>query len=100
MKEFDYIIIGGGCAGLSLAYELEIFDKLKISFISQLFPAKCTQLIILGNLFLLKGKVFDLQGDRRNAIEYYKKCIGLNNLSSAIKESKQYLKKSYTDYGS
>ena len=29
MKEFDYIIIGGGCAGLSLAYELEIFDKLK-----------------------------------------------------------------------
>ena len=56
--------------------------------------------IILGNLFLLKGKVFDLQGDRRNAIEYYKKCIGLNNLSSAIKESKQYLNKPYTDYGS
>ena len=29
MKEFDYIIIGGGCAGLSLAYELEVYDKLK-----------------------------------------------------------------------
>ena len=29
MKEFDYIIIGGGCAGLSLAYELEIHKKLK-----------------------------------------------------------------------
>ena len=29
MKEFDYIIIGGGCAGLSLAYELEINHKLK-----------------------------------------------------------------------
>ena len=29
MIEFDYIIIGGGCAGLSLAYELEINDKLK-----------------------------------------------------------------------
>ncbi len=29
MREFDYIIIGGGCAGLSLAYELEIYDKLK-----------------------------------------------------------------------
>ena len=28
MKEFDYIIIGGGCAGLSLAYELEIHGKL------------------------------------------------------------------------
>jgi lycopene beta-cyclase len=30
MKEFNYIINGGGCAGLSLAYELEIHDKLKI----------------------------------------------------------------------
>jgi len=29
MKEFDYVIIGGGCAGLSLAYELEIYEKLK-----------------------------------------------------------------------
>ena len=29
MKEFNYIIIGGGCAGLSLAYELDIRDKLK-----------------------------------------------------------------------
>ena len=28
MKEFDYVIIGGGCAGLSLAYELEIHKKL------------------------------------------------------------------------
>jgi len=29
MKDFDYVIIGGGCAGLSLAYELEIYGKLK-----------------------------------------------------------------------
>ena len=28
MKEFDYIILGGGCAGLSLAYELDINKKL------------------------------------------------------------------------
>ena len=28
MKEFDYIIIGGGCAGLSLAYELNLHKKL------------------------------------------------------------------------
>jgi len=27
MKEFDYVIIGGGCAGLSLAYELELHKK-------------------------------------------------------------------------
>ena len=29
MKEFDYVIIGGGCAGLSLSYELEVNEKLK-----------------------------------------------------------------------
>ncbi len=29
MREFDYVIIGGGCAGLSLAYQLEINDKLR-----------------------------------------------------------------------
>ena len=29
MKEFEYIIIGGGCAGLSLTYELEVHEKLK-----------------------------------------------------------------------
>ena len=29
MKEFDYVIIGGGCAGLSLAYELETYKKLE-----------------------------------------------------------------------
>ena len=29
MREFNYVIIGGGCAGLSLAYELEINGKLK-----------------------------------------------------------------------
>ena len=29
MKKFDFVIVGGGCAGLSLAYELEINDRLK-----------------------------------------------------------------------
>ena len=28
-EKFDFVINGGGCAGLSLAYELEINDKLK-----------------------------------------------------------------------
>ena len=28
MRDFDYIIVGGGCAGLSLAYSLEVNNKL------------------------------------------------------------------------
>ena len=28
MRDFDYVIMGGGCAGLSLAYELEINHKI------------------------------------------------------------------------
>ena len=34
MKDFDFVIIGGGCAGLSLAYELEINNNLKNKFTS------------------------------------------------------------------
>ena len=34
MREFDYIIIGGGCAGLSLAYELDLHQKLNIKTIA------------------------------------------------------------------
>ena len=40
MKEFDYVIIGGGCAGLSLAYELEINSKLKDKTLAIIEPCK------------------------------------------------------------
>ena len=40
MKEFDYIIIGGGCAGLSLAYELEVNGKLKDKSLAIYEPRK------------------------------------------------------------
>tara|TARA_B100001093_G_scaffold315576_1_gene301056 strand:+ start:1422 stop:2489 length:1068 start_codon:yes stop_codon:yes gene_type:complete len=40
MKEFDYLIIGGGCAGLSLAYELEISGKLKNKTLAVIEPRK------------------------------------------------------------
>ena len=38
MKEFDYIIIGGGCSGLSLAYELEIHKKLENKTLAVIEP--------------------------------------------------------------
>jgi len=40
MREFDYVIIGGGCAGLSLAYELEIHEKLKNKTLAIIEPRK------------------------------------------------------------
>jgi len=40
MKEFNYVIIGGGCAGLSLAYELEINGKLKDKTLAIVEPRK------------------------------------------------------------
>ena len=40
MKEFDYIIIGGGCSGLSLAYELEIYKKLENKTLAIVEPRK------------------------------------------------------------
>ena len=40
MKEFDYVIIGGGCAGLSLAYELEIHNKLENKTLAIIEPRK------------------------------------------------------------
>ena len=48
MKEFDYIIIGGGCAGLSLAYELEINEKLQNKTLAIIEPRKNTKGIKLG----------------------------------------------------
>jgi lycopene beta-cyclase len=38
MKEFDYVIIGGGCSGLSLAYELETNNKLSSKTLAIIEP--------------------------------------------------------------
>tara|TARA_B100000674_G_scaffold424832_1_gene378191 strand:- start:249 stop:374 length:126 start_codon:yes stop_codon:yes gene_type:complete len=40
MKEFDYTIIGGGCAGLSLAYELEVHGKLEDKTLAIIEPTR------------------------------------------------------------
>ena len=40
MREFDYIIIGGGCAGLSLAYELDLHQKLSNKTLAIIEPRK------------------------------------------------------------
>ena len=40
MREFDYVIIGGGCAGLSLAYELDLNQKLSNKTLAIIEPRK------------------------------------------------------------
>ena len=40
MSNFDYVILGGGCAGLSLAYELEVTGKLKNAALAIVEPRK------------------------------------------------------------
>ena len=51
--------------------------------------------IILGNLFLLIGKLNDISGERNTAIKYYKLCRDLDNFSYASKQSREYLEKPY-----
>ena len=47
--------------------------------------------MVLGNLFLLKGKILDIWKRHEEAKDFYKECIGLANFSYAISESKKYL---------
>ena len=51
--------------------------------------------IILSHAFLLKGKLHDLKYERAKAVLSYKKCVKLDNYSSAIDEAKNYLKQRY-----
>ena len=40
---------------------------------------------------LLKGKIHDILGERKNAVKYYRDCNQLDNYSYAIKEAESYL---------
>ena len=48
--------------------------------------------VILGNLYLLNGKLNDIVSNRDNAVKYYKLCTNLDNFSYASKEAIQYIK--------
>ena len=54
MKDFDYIIIGGGCAGLSLAYELQIHNKVNLHYFFH-DEDDCT-ITSKGDLWVYPGK--------------------------------------------
>ena len=48
--------------------------------------------VILGNLYLLNGKLNDIVNNRDDAVRYYKLCRNLDNFSYASKEAIQYIK--------
>ena len=75
MKEFDYIIIGGGCSGLSLAYELEINNKLK--FYQEENIRLSSELISLQNNHEVIKNNFNKSESEKNNI--YKQIQELNN---------------------
>ena len=63
---------------------LELLDNTIDSYTAELD-------IILGNAYLLQGMAYDKMDQRGKAKQSYNDCIALNNFSSAMKKSKQYL---------
>jgi len=51
----------------------------------------------LSYAYMRLGNVYDLKGQREEAVKYYKKAVKLNNRASACKWSKIYLKEPYSD---
>ncbi len=47
--------------------------------------------IILANIWLLKGKIHDIKGERKKAVIAYETCIELDNFSKAIILADEYL---------
>ena len=52
--------------------------------------------IILGEALLLKGKLLDLKGERKDAIQLYRRCKELNNMTQAIRDTEVFLQKPFT----
>ena len=52
--------------------------------------------IVLGFAYLLKGKIFDIKGDRGAARIFYQNCMELDNFSYAVKEAEYLYTAPYT----
>ncbi|MBT3217027.1 MAG: hypothetical protein HOD97_05710 [Candidatus Marinimicrobia bacterium] len=52
--------------------------------------------IILGEAFLLNGKLLDLKGERNEAVLSYRRCKELDNMSQAMRDAKEFLKKPFS----
>jgi len=55
--------------------------------------------VVLGNALLLKGKIYDILGDRKTAVKLYRDCIRLDNFTFAMENAEQYLVTSFVRDG-
>ena len=73
-------------------YYLNGNDKKALDFLDQSIKLYYSDLdAMLGQAYLLKGKILDKQGKRMEAVINYKKCIKLNNYTNAISLANKYL---------
>ena len=73
-------------------YYLNGNDNKALDFLDQSINLYYSDLdAMLGQAYLLKGKILDKQGKRMEAVINYKKCIKLNNYTNAISLANKYL---------
>ena len=51
--------------------------------------------VVLGNALLLKGKIYDILGYRKTAVQLYRDCIHLDNFTHAMENAEQYIVTSF-----
>ena len=79
---------------LSFFYNEQYIDALEL--LNKTIDSYTAELdIILGNAYLLQGMAYDKMDQRGKAKQSYKDCTALNNFSSAMNRSKQYLIQPY-----
>ena len=66
MKDFDIVIIGGGCSGLSLAYQLENNSKLK---------GRSLAIIDNRDRYYIKSDIKEIKDTLELAETFYRSCF-------------------------
>ena len=76
-------------------YEKEDYDSSLVYLNQSIEEYDSDMDVILANVLLLKGKIYDQKKMRQEAKRAYKDCIKLNNSTQAIVFAKEYLNKPY-----
>lgn len=80
----------------ALFYHLTGKDELAIQEVDLAIHSYRAELdIILGEAWLLKGKIHDLNIQREEALKAYKSCLELDNMTQAMKDAETFLQQPY-----